>query len=126
MERYPEYGLGHNDLGVLFYKDGEKEKARWHYERATQLEPENPTFQKNLADFYCIEMGDLEQGLKIYLKVLEANPTDIETLLILGDICVSLGKTEDARVFYDRVLELEPWNMDAHGKLETISGTKRV
>jgi len=120
VERYPEYGLGHNDLGVLFYKEGEKEKAFRHYEQAARLEPENATFQKNLADFYCIEMGELEQGLKIYLKVLEANPTDIETLMILGDICVSLGKKEDARIFYDRVMELEPWNIDAGDKLDAL------
>jgi tetratricopeptide (TPR) repeat protein len=126
VKRYPDYALGHNDLGVLYFKNGEKVKAFRHYEQAVRLEPENATFQKNLADFYCIEMGELEQGLKIYLKVLEANPTDIETLLILGDICVSLGKKEHARVFYDRVLELAPWNVDAHEKLEMLSAGNRV
>jgi Flp pilus assembly protein TadD len=119
--RYPDYALAYNDLGVLYFREGEKKKALEHYERAAQLEPENATFQKNLADFYCIEMGELENGLKIYLRVLEDNPTDIETLLTLGDICVSLGKMEDARVFYDRVLELEPWNMDAGEKLDALS-----
>jgi tetratricopeptide (TPR) repeat protein len=126
VERYPDYGPGHNDLGVLYYKNGEKEKALRHYEQAARLEPENATFQKNLADFFCIEMGELEEGLKIYLKVLEANPTDMETLLILGDICVSLGKKEDARVFYGRVLELEPWNMNAGEKLDALSSDNLI
>ena len=47
----PDYALAHNDLGVLYFKEGEKEKAHKHYERASQLEPDNLAFQKNLADF---------------------------------------------------------------------------
>jgi len=125
VERYPDHSLAHNDLGVLYYRNGEKEKTLAHYQQAARLDPENATFQKNLADFYCLEMGELEQGLKIYLRLLEDNPTDIETLLILGDICVSLGKNEDARVFYDRVLDLEPWNMEALRKIETVSSGNR-
>ena len=120
IERYPDYALAHNDLGVLYFKSGEKQKARRQYEEAGRLAPENATFQKNLADFYCLEMGELEEALKIYLRVLEDNPTDIETLVTLGDICVSLHKSKDARVFYERVLELEPWNMDAMRKLDSI------
>ncbi|MBW1783642.1 MAG: tetratricopeptide repeat protein [Deltaproteobacteria bacterium] len=121
VEIYPDYALAHNDLGVLYFKEGEKEKAVFHYERAADLDPENITFQKNLADFYCIEAERLEDALRIYLRVLEANPTDIETLLTLGIICVSLGKRDDAKVFYNRVLELEPWNMDAREKLDALS-----
>ena len=48
---YLDYALAHNDLGVLYFKEGEKEKAHKHYELASQLEPDNLTFQKNLADF---------------------------------------------------------------------------
>ena len=48
---YPDYALAHNDLGVLYFREGEKEKAHKHYERASQLEPNKLTFQKNLADF---------------------------------------------------------------------------
>ena len=119
---YPDYGVAHNDLGVLYYRSGEKEKAQRHYEQAALLVPENTTFQKNLADFYCVEMGELEQGLKIYLRILEANPIDVETLLILGDICAGINKNEDARVFYNRVLELEPWHLKAQAKLDALPG----
>lgn len=117
---HPDYALAHNDLGALYFKEGQTEKALEHYEEAVALEPENITFQKNLADVYCIEAGRLEDGLKIYLKLLEDNPTDMETLLTLGDICVSLKKNEDAKVFYERILELEPWNMDVQEKLDTM------
>lgn len=120
IERWPDHGLAHNDLGVLYYRVGEKERTLRHYEQAALLVPENTTFQKNLADFYCVEMSELEKGLKIYLKVLEANPNDVEILLILGDICAAIQKGEDATFFYNRVLELEPWNSGAQKKLDAL------
>jgi len=122
IERWPDHALAHNDLGVLYYRIGEKEKTLRHYEQAALLVPENTTFQKNLADFYCVEMSELEKGLKIYLKVLEANPNDVEILLILGDICAAIEKGEDARFFYHRVLELEPWKQAAQKKLDALPG----
>jgi hypothetical protein len=57
---------------------------------------------------------------------LEGNPTDVETLVTIGDVCVSLGKNEDARVFYNRVLELEPWNLGAQEKLDAIERAQRT
>jgi hypothetical protein len=38
----------------------------------------------------------------------------------MGLICVALERTEDARHFYNRVLENEPWNVDAREQLENL------
>ena len=115
---WPDFALAHNDLGVLYFEEGEKEKALEHYGQAERLEPENATFRKNLADFYYVEAGRVEEAMGLYVKVLDANPTDIEVLLILGTICVSLKKHKDAKFFYERVLEVEPWNADARERLD--------
>ncbi len=120
----PDHAIAHNDLGVLFYNRGDKEKALNHYEKAAHLQPENKTFQKNLADFYYVEQGRVEDAMAIYVKVLENDPEDIEVLLITGHICISLRQFEDAGIFYKRVLELEPWNMDAGENLDKIEGKK--
>jgi TolA-binding protein len=117
---YPDYALAYNDLGVLYYSDGDKEKALSHYQQAVRLEPENATFQKNLAEFYYVEAGRVEEALQIYIKLLDANPTDTETLLILGQICESLRKVEDAKVFYNKVLEIDSRNANAIERLRMI------
>ncbi len=90
-ESYPQFALAHNDLGVLHYQAGNKEKAQQFYEKAVQLDPENMVFQKNLADFYVVEMGRVEEALQIYVKILELDPQDVETLLITGHICVGIA-----------------------------------
>jgi Flp pilus assembly protein TadD/glycosyltransferase involved in cell wall biosynthesis len=118
----PDYAAAHNDLGVLFYHQGDKERALQHYEQASSLQPENITLQKNLADFYYVETGRVEDALRIYVRVLESHPEDIETLMITGHICVALQKFEDARYFYQRVLEIEPWNSEASRNLDKLAG----
>ena len=118
LERWPDFAVAHNDLGVLYYNRGEKEKALPHYREAARLQPENITFRKNLADFYYIEQGRIEEALELYVSILRSHPKDIETLMATGHICESLNKPDDARVFYNRILEIEPWNTEARQKLE--------
>ena len=65
----------------------------------------------------------MEEALQIYIKLLEANPTDIETLLILGQICESLKKVDDAMVFYNRALEIDRGNAYA---IERLRGVQKM
>ena len=120
LESYPNCARAHNDLGVLCYNEGNKDEALQHYEKAAQLQPFNDIFQKNLADFYYVELGRVEEAMELYGKVLGIDPADIEVLFTLGSICVSLEKFKDAKFFYERILELEPWNVDARERLDEL------
>ena len=117
----PEHSLAYNDLGFLYYHKGEKEKALTHYERAVALDPGNITAFKNLADFYYGEVGRAEDALRIYYQILVSYPNDVETLLALGHICIALNRLEDARAFYDRVLEIDSSNAEASKMMEALS-----
>jgi glycosyltransferase involved in cell wall biosynthesis/Flp pilus assembly protein TadD len=123
---FSDFALAHNDLGVLYYNTGDKDKALMHYEQAARLETGNITFKKNLADFYFVEQNRVEEALQLYVDVLAIQPEDVETLLITGHICVSLHKFDDAKVFYNRVLEIEPWNADARQNLETLESKRQA
>jgi tetratricopeptide (TPR) repeat protein len=117
----PEDANAHNDLGVLYFETGEKEKAVSAYEQAVRLAPTDHTYRKNLADIYLMEQGRIQEAMKLYLGVLEENPQDLESLIGCGMISAHVGQTEDARVFYNRVIEIEPWNESARKALEEIS-----
>jgi Flp pilus assembly protein TadD len=116
----PDYPLAHNDLAVIYYQEGSKEEALFHYEKAAALAPGNSIFQKNLADFYFVEGRDIDGAIAIYLKLLEKEPKNIETLMNLGRICTMLERPEEARTFYGKVVELEPCNRDARECLTTL------
>lgn len=119
-DRHTDFAPGHNDLGVLYYRQGDKKRCLRHYERAVDLDPSNANYQKNLADFYLVEQDEVEKALKIYLAVLNDNPEDIDTLMVAGHICSALGKVDSARIFYERVLDVEPWNLEASERLEQL------
>jgi Flp pilus assembly protein TadD len=116
----PDFPLAHNDLAVLYYQDGAKEQALFHYERAAALAPGNSIFRKNLADFYFVEGHDVDGAVAIYLDLLEQEPRNIETLMSLGKICTLLDRPEEAKSFYGKVAQLEPWNRDARECLTTL------
>jgi len=121
VSKHPDFALAHNDLGVLYFQQGKKERCLQSYEKAVAIEPGNPNFQKNLADFYLVEQGEVEKALEIYFSVLSENPEDIDALMVAGHICAGLGKVESARTFYERLLEIEPWNLEASERLENLS-----
>ena len=55
LARYPEFSTAHNDLGVIAFNKGDVAGAKYHYEKAVQLNPAHITALKNLADFYFAE-----------------------------------------------------------------------
>jgi len=120
IEMYPTHGQAHNDLGVLFYKNEYKTKVLAHYLKAVELEPENVTYRKNLADFLYVEEDRVEEALENYVEVLRIKPDDVETLLITGHICTAIERFEDAMSFYHKVLNLEPQNLDARQNMEAL------
>lgn len=117
---HPEYALAHNDLGVLALQQGDSAKARTCYETAVRLEPQNVTFRKNLADFLFVKMGQAEQALALYERIVSSRPDDAEGLLTAGNICISLGRFGQAATFFDRVLTIEPGNAMARQVLTAM------
>ncbi|MFZ1985883.1 MAG: tetratricopeptide repeat protein [Desulfatitalea sp.] len=121
----PNHALAHNDLGVLSFENGDKDKAQRLYEEACRLAPYNGVFHKNLADFYYIERGNAEQALAKYVQALTLDPQDVESLMGTGCICMALGRSEDARVFFNRTLEIEPWHAEALRWIEQLEASAR-
>lgn len=112
--------LYHNDLGVLRYRLGDIDGARRAYERAVELQPANGNFRKNLADLYFAELGRTDDAIAIYLDLFRLQPRDLETLAGLGQICAAVGRPEEAKSFYRRALEIEPWNAEIRAALQSL------
>lgn len=118
---FPSHALAHNDLGVLYAQSGNPDKALLHYESANRLEPDNLTFLKNLADFYFVIMKDMDKALPLYAKGLSIDPKDVEILMGLGIISIQKGLFAKAKIFYERIRELQPNNPDVLPVLDLLS-----
>lgn len=121
----PGYAIAHNDLGVLRYQIGEIREAQTHYEKAVALDPENIVFKKNLAEYYLVANRDIKSSLELYLSILKDHPYDVETLTAAALISRKLGLDDNARVFCDAILDIEPWNMEASEWLAEIDQGKQ-
>jgi tetratricopeptide (TPR) repeat protein len=120
------YEKAYNDLGVLYHRLEDNDRALTHYRRAVELDPYNRTFQKNLADFLLVEKGQVAEALEIYLELMKTDPEDIEVLLAAGHICQRLNKPEDALTFFYRAIEIEPWNQEASNLLQQLQDEMRA
>ncbi len=120
LERYPDFAVAHNDLGVICADAEDQGKALFHLRKSVDLEPENALFQKSLADYYYIKLGEPEEALRTYKKVLSLSPDDIDVLLLAGNISTSLRRFKDAGSFYNRILDIEPWHQEAANNLAQL------
>jgi len=121
IRQYPDFAQAHNDLAVMYYREGNKLQTLGHYEKAVRLTPSNNTFRKNLASFYFTEMGWVDDAIFIYTEILAKTPNDTEVLTALGIISANLGQGAEARTFFTRLLELEPWNHEARTFLAELN-----
>ena len=123
LRQYPDFAQAHNDLAVLYYRAGNKLQTLGHYEKAARLNPLNSNFRKNLASFYFVEMDWVDDAILIYTDILSKNPNDTEVLTALGVISSKLGQNNEARTFFARLVELEPWNQEARALLAELEPT---
>jgi len=116
-ERNPDNALYHNDLGVARYQAGDIAGAQASYEQAAALEPGNSLYVRNLADLYFVELRRADEAIRLYLELHRKNPRDVETLISLGHIAAAVERIDEAKSFYRRALEIEPWNQEARQAL---------
>jgi Flp pilus assembly protein TadD len=69
-------------------------------------------------------LGRADDAIQIYLDLLKARPNDVETLLILGNICALAGRSDKAKIFYQKVLAVAPGNKNAWENIEILQNTE--
>jgi cyclopropane fatty-acyl-phospholipid synthase-like methyltransferase len=122
----PDHSEAHHDLGIIYSRRGDIDKALLHFEQAVRLAPENVAFLKNLADFQFGIRKQLPEAISLYRRLLARTPQDIETMLILGNALAGYGDVAAALAQYERVLDLDPVNTNALKNISCLLQEKRV
>ena len=89
------HGPAHNNLGVLFLKQGKLYEAANEFEWARKLMPGHPDPRFNLA-FTLESAGRVDEALTMYASALEVYPEHLATIQAMTKLQVRSGKT-DAR-----------------------------
>lgn len=82
---HPDYPGGFFALGVAYYEQGLNAEARQALERVNTLTPDNFLAQKLLGQLY-IEAGEIALAKRYLGQVLEQNPDDLESTLLLRSV----------------------------------------
>jgi len=74
-------------------------------QRESRFDPRQA--QKALARAY-LSANRLEEAVRLLSEIVQANPNDWESLLILGDLYLAAEETRLAALLYERALNLQP------------------
>jgi tetratricopeptide (TPR) repeat protein len=84
------------------------------------LDPHNIGYLKSLADFYHAGLEQVEAALEVYEKIFELDATDVDCIFIAANLNVVLHNFDRAQMYYQKVLEIEPWHAEASEYLNKI------
>ena len=99
-----------SDLGGLFNRIGDLERAAAHFETALQLDPDNAHAHYNLG---CTLQAQhkLAQAEASYRRALELSPGNLDFLCNLGGCLQECGRTEAAMACYRAALDIDGGNV---------------
>ncbi|MCP3178429.1 glycosyltransferase [Desulfuromonas sp. KJ2020] len=125
-----------NNLGVVAFKQGQVAEARRFFERCLRIKPGfdealqnlqmcDKARETNAGDLVdgieallrrgeeLFGQGDLDGASDCFLQVLHLDAAHIEALNNLGVVAIQVGQSEDALVFVDKALAINPYFVQA-------------
>ena len=90
LRKNSEDALGYYGMGLVYGREGEKEKAVGNLKRALQVRPLDGDILKDLGKTY-FQMGDYDNAVKALLGVLASNTSDREARFFLGRSQMEIG-----------------------------------
>ncbi|MFN2337086.1 MAG: tetratricopeptide repeat protein, partial [Bacteroidales bacterium] len=95
--------------GYCYQMSGKYEKALEKYSMAAILDPKTWTLRKTGL---CLRrLGRADEALNMYLRVLQSEPDDLNTILMAAHCSLDAGKYEEALKHYFRVEYESPGNV---------------
>ncbi|MFZ2286148.1 MAG: tetratricopeptide repeat protein [Bacteroidales bacterium] len=95
--------------GYCYQMAGEYEKALEKYSLAAIIDPKTWTLRK--TGFCLRRLGRSQEALNMYLRVLQTEPDDLNTILMAAHCSLDTGKYEEALKHYFRIEYESPGNI---------------
>ena len=118
----PKFSGPENNLGTVFYAEGDYHRAEQHYKRALKIDPRNASIYNNLGTLYFMKRK-IHRGMEAYQQAqsldhdifersaenrIETEGTRETRALInfyLAETCAQAGRNEAAIIYLRRALD---------------------
>tara|TARA_B100000315_G_scaffold258992_1_gene313129 strand:- start:1145 stop:2023 length:879 start_codon:yes stop_codon:yes gene_type:complete len=108
-----------SNLALTLYQQKRLAEAAKLYERAIELDSKRAARFVSLAHVYH-ELGEMEKALSRFEEASRLEPRDLDYLWVLVDYYEKFSKIDEIVDTLSRILELDPYNEDAKGKLALL------
>ncbi len=108
-DKEPKNGVWQVELGNALSQIGDLQTALSYYQNAVQLEPENPSLWRALANYCLVFNTQIDTiGLPAARQAVVLAPNDPAGLDLLGQAMVKLGDYSSAERFFFRAVQNNP------------------
>ena len=118
IKYFPEDADLYYNLGILYEKTKNPQKAKEAYEKAVELSPQDD-FYYNLGEV-LVELEDWDNAINAFKNVLKNDPNDSNCYFNLGLCYYHKDETKMASDNFQRAIELNPDDFYAHFYLGNI------
>jgi len=116
---YPEYARAHNNLGVLYLKEGDKTKAKQEFFAGVHDDPSLTSGYVNLAKV-AMSDNDLEEAEKELGNAIEHDPSALSALVLLVSAEYGRNEYDQALANAKRVHDLA--QHEPYGEVHLVAG----
>ena len=119
----PASALAHNNLGAIFHRRGDDERALAELKIAVRLQPDHKEAHNNIGVLHSAN-GNWEEAVYEFKKSLEGDPEYQPALINLTEVYLRLYRMREAEDTVRRAIELNPHVPRAYNALGIVMEKK--
>ncbi len=112
LKAHPKHAAGLNQAGLLAFEEGQTGQAQQWFAAAITHAPDFTDAQRNYGQV-LIESGEYEKGVQVFQQILQRQPQDIQTLLIMANLNLEADRLPEVRRLARQVLTVDLTNAPA-------------
>ena len=115
----PNVGKTHDDLGRVYVRQGQYERAIEEHQKAVELDPEFAPAYTHLGIAYSLS-GDLDRAIELHLKAIDLDPEMAQAHYNLGVDYWRMGEIAEAERAFKRSIEEDRQYIRAYQALSQV------